>query len=194
MCLADELIEVTRPHPGGERLTLGHIAILPPRPNWRLVTYKFPLMLAADGTGSAPEPIQPARAAELLPRARRRQPPAYRSDPRDRRRATCFRARPPPSHQPTAHVLASAPPAPRGDRPNGTRRPRGALLVRPRKVRRAQRARLPPPHESRRGASVSHGVVPDRLAEGARAGLARWLALSPESASRRTRSRSLEAC
>src|SRR6185503_14194149 len=53
------------------------------------------------------------------------------------------------------------------------------MLVRSREVRRAQRPRLPSPHEPRGFADMSHGVVPDRVAEGARAGigpLARGLA------------------
>src|SRR5256886_4503711 len=45
MALADKFVQVARPHPCGERLRLGHVAIVPPRPNCRLVTYKVPLML-----------------------------------------------------------------------------------------------------------------------------------------------------
>ncbi|TMG51835.1 MAG: helix-turn-helix transcriptional regulator [Chloroflexi bacterium] len=45
MALADKFVQVARPHPCGERLRLGHLAIVPPRPNCRLVTYKVPLML-----------------------------------------------------------------------------------------------------------------------------------------------------
>src|SRR5205085_2787684 len=89
----------------------------------------------------------------------------------DRGRAARLGARSQAPHQPTAHVVASATASTGRDRADGTARPRGAVLVRSREVRGAQCPRLPSPHEPRGGAGLSHGVVPDRVAEGARAGI-----------------------
>src|SRR2546427_13005303 len=122
---------------------------------------------------SLAQSISAARAQELLPRARRREPPADRADARHRGRAASIRAGAAAPHQPTAHVLASAPPSARGDHPYGALRPRGALLLRSGAVRGARRARLPSAHEPRGSArAVSHGLVPGRVAEGTRLGIA----------------------
>src|SRR2546426_7871562 len=86
------------------------------------------LSYANRATRSRPEPIQPARAAELLPRARRCEPPTHRADPRHRGRATGVRARSPPAHQPAPHVVAPAAAPACGDHPYGTHGSRGPLL------------------------------------------------------------------